>query len=279
MDRDNPLINAGLKGWYNRHEAKLYLEDKVESKLEEQTILHAAMGALSEAELNKKKPKIQLYLNIVEGTKDTRERVLDAGLWTLVVKPPKGASARDKGKPARQQISHYLSSTAPIIGVGGAFIERDGVVDSPRELVPHGWPGSTSCAWPQACELAFVEEDLNRLAQTIMKQVPKQEPVAPASDSKPEKSGEDESLATKERNNLLTIIAALAKHPHALDLGESAAADRLEGIVKELKRDDGKTGALSERSLRDTIREIDDLSDLRAWKNPPWKNRPKRHSK
>ena len=108
-----------------------------------------------------------------------------------------------------------------------------------------------------------------------MKQVPKEEPVVPKPAPAPEKSGEDKPLSAKERNNLLTIIAALARHEGPVDLGQPGAAERLEGIIKELERVDGKTSSLDKRALHDKIVQIKELSDQRAWKHPPWKDPPK----
>jgi len=83
---------------------------------------------------------------------------LDEGLWGLITE------RTDQGRPARQYLSWLINNQTSLEGLTGAFVRRRGDKQSPRELNPYVSHGEAWGAWPKGCELAFKEEDLDRLA-------------------------------------------------------------------------------------------------------------------
>ena len=155
------LASEGTR--YYGGEATEYLSREVGRPIEQETVFFAAM-----------QPKgVRLFLHVPPNTKDKRGQLLDEGLWDLVTEQT------DKGTPARHHLSKLINDQTPLEGITGAFVKRRGDKQSPRELNPFVWRGQARGAWPKGCELAFKEEDLDRLVARLKKESPKEEPVSP----------------------------------------------------------------------------------------------------
>ena len=193
------LVKAGLRKWYDRYEATEYLSGKVGIPIEPETVFAAAI-----------QPKgVRVFLHVPPNTKDKRGQILDEGLWDLVTE------RTDQGTPARHHLSKLINDQTPLEGITGAFIKRDRNKQSPRELNPYVWQGKAVGAWPLGCTLAFKKEDLDLLAKKLKIETPTPAPEAAEKSDKP--------LGTRERETLLTIIAALLRKSKVDDQARECA--------------------------------------------------------
>ena len=142
------MVDARFRGWYYGGEATEYLSREVGIPIGPETVFVAAIRPNS----------VPVFLHVPPNTKDKQDRILDEGLWTLVT------DRTDQGAGARHHLSKLINTLTPLDGITGAFIKRDGDKQSPRELNPLFSQGQASGAWPKGCDLAFKEEDLDRLA-------------------------------------------------------------------------------------------------------------------
>ncbi len=223
------LVDARLRGWYSGGEAKEYLSREVGSPIEQETVFVAAI-----------RPKgVRLFLHIPPNTKDKRGQILDEGLWDLVTE------RTDQGTPARHHLSKLINDQTPLEGITGAFIKRDRDKQSPRELNPFVWQGKAVGAWPLSCTLAFKKEDLDLLAKKLKIETPTPAPEAAEKSDKP--------LGTRERETLLTIIAALLRKSK-IDTSNPTRAAKT--IVTEVELFGGK---MHWQTVDDKLKQVKEL--------------------
>jgi hypothetical protein len=148
------MVDARFRGWYYGGEATEYLSREVGSPIEPETVFVAAI-----------RPKgVRVFLHVPPSMTDKQGQPLAEGLWDLIT------DKTDKGSGARHHFSKLINTQTPLDGITGAFIKRDGDKQSPRELNPSFWEGRAFGAWPKGCDLAFKEEDLDRLAAMLKRE-------------------------------------------------------------------------------------------------------------
>ena len=221
------MVDARFRGWYYGGEATEYLSREVGIPIGPETVFVAAIRPNS----------VPVFLHVPPNTKDKQGQILDEGLWTLVT------DRTDQGAGARHHLSKLINTWTPLDGITGAFIKRDGDKQSPRELNPGFWQGRVSGAWPKGCDLAFIEEDLDRLAAML-----KTETLPSASGSA---NALDKPLGARERHTLLKMIIGLAElaqvdlsHPSS-----DAFASRIESVTAD------RGVRVPERTVREKLKE------------------------
>ncbi len=200
-----------FKRWLDKDEAAQELSEKTGTKLSSADALHCALDR-----------GVPFVVYVPSGTPDCQGRhIMERGLWELMTE---GA----RGEPGRQQVEHEINQNVPVVGIDGAWVERDRVQrqlrpPSPSDFVLEALDFHYS-AIPDACTLGLRREDVEDLAETLNKEKPT--PSAPKS-----ADDRDKDLDPRERNSLMHIIAGLV-HEFSVDLTRvSKAAGQIEAMT------------------------------------------------
>ncbi len=155
-----------FKRWLDKDEAAQELSEKTGTKLSSADALRCALDR-----------GVPFVVYVPSGTPDCQGRhIMERGLWELMTE---GA----RGEPGRQQVEHEINQNVPVVGIDGAWVERDRVQ---RQLRP---PSPSDFMWeldfhysaiPDACTLGLRREDVEDLAETLNKELAEEKPTPSA---------------------------------------------------------------------------------------------------
>ncbi len=156
-----------FKRWLDKDEAAQELSEKTGTKLSSADALHCALDR-----------GVPFVVYVPSGTPDCQGRhIMERGLWELMTE---GA----RGEPGRQQVEHEINQNVPVVGIDGAWVERDRVQrqlrpPSPSDFVLEALDFHYS-AIPDACTLGLRREDVEDLAETLNKELAEEKPTPSA---------------------------------------------------------------------------------------------------
>jgi hypothetical protein len=156
-----------FKRWLDKDEAAQELSEKTGTKLSSADALRCALDR-----------GVPFVVYVPSGTPDCQGRhIMERGLWELMTE---GA----RGEPGRQQVEHEINQNVPVVGIDGAWVERDRVQrqlrpPSPSDFVLEALDFHYS-AIPDACTLGLRREDVEDLAETLNKELAEEKPTPSA---------------------------------------------------------------------------------------------------
>jgi len=148
---------AKFKRWWDKDEAAQQLSEKTGTKLTPTDILRCALDERD----------VRFVLYVPAGTKDCQRRRMEPGLWELMTEGR-------LGEPGRQQVEHEINQNVPVVGIDGAWVERDEVQ---RQLYREK---DRRSAFPEGCTLGLRRQDAEDLAETLNKMLAEEKPTPSA---------------------------------------------------------------------------------------------------